>query len=269
MRVKFSKYSGCGNDFILIDNRKSFFPSGKPDLIQKLCQRCTGVGADGVILLESSAQADFRMRIFNSDGREAEMCGNGIRCLMKFAQESGLNDSSYRIETFLRPLTVKSIGEQISVEMGRPFDVRWSIPLSIESVEYTVHHINTGVPHLVLFTDDLEGFNLNALGPKFRFHPLFAPQGANLNVAQKMPNGELWNRTFERGVEGETLACGTGCAAVAVAASKFYPGSPKVLVRTRLQELLEFHLEGDGDSVQKLTMIGSADKAFDGEFILE
>lgn len=264
MQLKFSKYSGCGNDFILIDNRANFFPLHKPEVIQKLCRRCTGIGADGLILLENSEHSHFRMRIFNSDGTEAEMCGNGIRCLMKFAQEKGLNDSIYSIETSLRSLEARIIGEQISVELGAPFDVRWAIPLSIEGCEYSVQHINTGVPHLVLFTNDLEGFHLAALGPKFRHHSLFSPHGANLNVVQRMPNGEFWNRTFERGVEGETLACGTGCAAVAVAASKIFQGLPRVLVRTRLQELLEFHLEYDQGEVHKLTMIGSAGKIFDG-----
>ncbi len=268
MHVKFSKFSGCGNDFILIDNRNNVFPSGQPELIKKLCRRCTGIGADGIILLEDSLQYDFKMRIFNSDGSEAEMCGNGIRCLMKFAQENGFENPRYQIETFLRPLVSKTRGEQISVDLGPPFDLRWNIPLLIEGETFIVHHINTGVPHVVFFGEKLANFDLATVGPKFRYHPLFAPQGANFNVVQKMPNGEFWNRTYERGVEAETQACGTGCAAVAIAAGHLFKESSTILVRTRMQELLEFHLEYDSDRehVQNLTMIGSAEKTFTGEF---
>ncbi len=268
MRIKFSKFSGCGNDFILIDNRSHAFPSEQSELIKKLCRRCTGIGADGIILLEKSQHSDLKMRIFNADGSEAEMCGNGIRCLMKFAKENGFQDSSYQVETFLRPLITKTNGENISVDLGPPFDLRWHIPLLIEGETYVVHHINTGVPHLVLFTKNLATFDLATLGPKFRNHPLFAPQGTNFNVVQKMPNGEFWNRTYERGVEGETEACGTGCAAVAVAASRLYSTSSQIIVRTRMQEVLEFHLEYDFDRkiVQNLIMIGAANKVFSGEF---
>lgn len=262
MRLKFSKYSGCGNDFIMIDNRKAVFPFEKKDIVQNLCKRCTGIGADGIILLEESQHSDFRMRIFNANGVEAEMCGNGIRCLMKFAQECGFKQTGCTFETFLRPLTVSTQGELISVEMGIPFDIRYDISLTVDDTDYKVHHINTGVPHLVLLTETVEAFELSRLGPKFRHHKQFAPQGANLNVAQLMANGELWNRTFERGVEGETLACGTGCAAVAVIANKHLGLPSPIKIRTRSLELVEIAI-ADEDS--KITMTGPATKTFAGE----
>jgi diaminopimelate epimerase len=267
MLIEFSKYSGCGNDFIMIDNRSNFFLAD-PKHIQSLCARRTGIGADGVILLENSAQSDFRMRIFNADGYEAEMCGNGLRCLMKFIQDQGFTSEQCTVETFLRPLAVSTVNDLVKIEMGAPFDFRWDIPLSVDGSTYTVHHINTGVPHLVYFTDALEEFPLEALGPKFRHHPLFTPQGANFNVARLMPNGEVWNRTFERGVEGETLACGTGCTAVAIAASHLYklPTPIKVLPLSKENLIVDFALEEGG--VTHVSLTGPAVKTFTGTYKL-
>lgn len=264
MFIEFSKYSGCGNDFILIDNRSNFFPANQPACIQELCTRRTGIGADGVILLENSLHSDFRMRIFNADGSEAEMCGNGLRCLMKFIQEQGFTSAHCVVETFLRPLKVRAVDAFVTVEMGEPFDFRWDIPLSIDGSFYKVHHINTGVPHLIYFTDALEAFPLDKLGPKFRHHPFFAPQGANFNVVQVLPEGELQVRTFERGVEGETLACGTGCVAAALAANHLFNLPTPIKVSPRSKEPLLIHFTVKEGTVQNLTMTGPAIKTFSG-----
>lgn len=269
MKFEFSKYSGCGNDFIIIDNRSQFFPLNQPHLIQKLCVRRTGIGADGVILLEESEHSDFRMRIFNADGFEAEMCGNGLRCLMKFIHEKGFPTQECTIETFHRPLTVSMHQGLVTIKMGDPFDLAWNIPLEIEGQPYLVHHINTGVPHLILFTDNAEVFPLKKLGPQFRYHPQFAPQGANFNVVHLKPNGELENRTYERGVEDETLACGTGCVAVAIAAVKIYGLAAPIKVRTLSKELLEIHFTEQNGKIQNLTMSGSASKVFSGVMRME
>lgn len=268
MLIEFSKYSGCGNDFIIIDNRSNFFPADQPTRIQELCARRTGIGADGVILLENSLHSDFRMRIFNADGYEAEMCGNGLRCLMKFIRDQGVTTEQCVVETYLRPLSARIANDLVTIDMGAPFDFRWNIPLSIEGNSYTVHHINTGVPHLIYFTNTLKEFPLEALGPKFRHHPFFAPQGANLNIVQLMPNGELCNRTFERGVEGETLACGTGCVAAAIAASLFYNLPAPIKVRPLSQETLLVDFTIERDTIQNLTMTGPAIKIFSGTYCI-
>lgn len=266
MSFEFSKYSGCGNDFILIDNRNGIFDP-HPNLIQTLCARRTGIGADGIILLENSLHSDFRMRIYNSDGYEAEMCGNGIRCLMKFIQECGIHKNNCTIETFLRPLEVSLEKDLVSVQMGAPFDYRWNVHLAIDGNSYLVHHINTGVPHIVLFTDDFENFNLPQLGPKFRFHESFAPQGANMNIAQLSKEGFLLNRTFERGVEQETLACGTGCVAAALAANRILGLPSPIRVKTRSEEILEISFKMDNESqLSNLVMKGPANRIFSGKW---
>lgn len=263
---EFSKYSGCGNDFILIDNRSAFFNTQNAPLIQRLCARRTGIGADGVIFLENSRQYDFKMRIFNADGYEAEMCGNGIRCLMKFIQDCGIRKSTCTIETFLRPLQVSLAGELVSVEMGSPFDFRWDLDVEIEGQVYRVHHINTGVPHLIHFCEDIDQFELASMGPKFRHHHQFAPQGANMNVVQLMPNGELHNRTFERGVEQETLACGTGCTAAAIAAHKIFGLPSPITVHTLSEESLKITFAEENGAVVGLTQTGPAIKIFQGKW---
>lgn len=240
MDIPFSKYNGCGNDFILIDNRALFFPSQNVSFIQSLCQRQKGIGADGLILLEPSKDATFRMRIFNSDGREAEMCGNGARCIVKFAQEVGLLCPPCTIQTMHSLLKAGYDGDDISIDMGIPQEIEWSKKLSINGHPLTIHWIDTGVPHAVLFVDHLQHEKWMSLAPKIRFHPAFYPKGVNVNFASI--NGDLIEvRTYERGVEGETLACGTGATAVALAAAKQTGKESPVRIKTSSGDLLKIY----------------------------
>jgi diaminopimelate epimerase len=232
-KLIFSKYSGCGNDFILVDNRNGLFPSENQGLIQRLCHRQLGIGSDGLILLENSSQADLSMRIFNSDGSEAEMCGNGVRCLVNFAKELGLHKDRYSIQTMKGKLSASVIGQKIAVDMGSPTEQHWHIPIKIDNHEHVVHHLDTGVPHLVWFCDSHDTVDLQRIGPLLRKQSAFAPRGANVNIATCKSNGEIHNRTYERGVEAETLACGTGCTAVALAAAKLKGLSSPITVHCR------------------------------------
>ncbi|MBA2728887.1 MAG: diaminopimelate epimerase [Parachlamydiaceae bacterium] len=259
--ISFSKYEGCGNDFIMIDNRNSSFNS--TGCIQHLCNRQQGIGADGLILLENSRNADFRMRIFNPDGNEAEMCGNGARCLIKFIQELGISQEQYQIETMHKTLTAYPRSGLIRLTMGNPFDVRLNLSLVIENITYVVHHIDTGVPHLILFSPDYKSFPLSTLGAKFRNHPQFSPKGVNFNIATVTPSGEIFIRTYERGVEGETLACGTGCTAAAIAAALLYKLPSPITVHNQVGNLeIAFDVE-KGEPVN-VTMTGPATKTFSG-----
>ncbi len=259
----FSKYEGCGNDFILMDNRQPSYLNLKKEKIVQLCHRQLGIGADGLILLEDSVTADFRMRIFNADGGETEMCGNGIRCLIKFIVELGLSLTSYQIETMHRTLSCTLKEDSIAIAMGNPIDIQLGLQLTIDKTEFTVHHINTGVPHLVLFVTDAKNFPLSDLGPKFRHHPHF-PKGVNFNVATVLPEGDcIFNRTFERGVENETLACGTGCTAVALVSTLLKMTNPPVKVKTHA-DILEITFDIENSKPVNVTMTGPATKTFSG-----
>lgn len=262
MIKSFSKYVGCGNDFILFDNRDATFPIHS---IASLCHRQNGIGADGVILLENSDRAHFKMRIFNADGSEAEMCGNGIRCFMKYLAELGNNDPSYQIETMHRVHRVDHVGDQIRVEMGLPADCRWNMDLSYQGKDFRAHYLNTGVPHLVLFVEDVFSIPLQEWGPYFRYHSVFGPRGTNVNIAQRVGSKKMKIRTYERGVEGETLACGTGATAAALAAGMCYEWQGPVEVETRLGEILTIGFRNDSGILTNVTMQGPASCTFRGQ----
>lgn len=218
MLQPFSKYVGCGNDFVIFDNRNGSFPVSDQPLIKHLCHRQWGVGADGVILLENSEKADFRMRIFNADSSEAEMCGNGIRCLVKYYHCLFPSKSHFVIETMHRLHHASIEQENISIDMGSPSHLQWNVPLLFQQQSLHFHFLDTGVPHAVYFHSDIDAIDLQQLGPYVRHHAAWGPKGTNVTLAQKINNSHCKMRTYERGVEGETLGCGTGAAAVALAA---------------------------------------------------
>lgn len=213
----FLKLQSAGNDFILVDDRRLFFPSFNRVLIASLCRRKLGIGADGLILLQLSEKADFRMRFFNSDGSEAASCGNGLRCLTRFLTHLGCPVQT--IETGDRIVSVADFGDRVSVDLGPPRDLKLNIPTE----RGNVHFVDTGVPHVVRFVPDVSSVALDEEGAYFRYHPLFSPEGTNVNFAALDPSGALRMRTYERGVEGETLSCGTGACAAAFILQKLDP----------------------------------------------
>lgn len=260
MWYSFSKYSACGNDFILVDNRSLAFSIHDPAVISRLCHRQNGIGADGIILLENSQNAHYKMRIFNSDGSEAEMCGNGMRCLLKFIQECGIQGNHFTIETMLKILTASFENEGIAIEMGDPKEIRWSLPI----FSWEVHHLDTGVPHAVIFCSKIHDLSLIEHGSKIRFHSLFEPRGANVNFVEVHSEG-IYVRTYERGVERETLACGTGATAAALAAAKIYAIKPPIKVSVRSGESLLVDFKLEGDCFSNVRLIGPAQHIFRGE----
>ena len=275
--ISFTKYSGCGNDFILVDDRQQLFPIADSEGIKRMCHRRYGVGADGVILLQSSEDADLRMRIFNADGYEAEMCGNGIRCLMRFAQTLGIVNEQSLVETLAGKKFVQATAEGIAVDMGIPVEMQWNLQVPtdelfeglplLNGLPLEVHFLNTGVPHAVLVTDNVANIDMIAIGRYIRNHTVFAPAGTNLN-AVALEDGKVWNRTYERGVEDETLACGTGCVAAALAAHRLYGLPSPVSVMTRSGQELQISFQVEGESFEKVSMFGTADKIFEGSFLL-
>lgn len=260
----FSKYSGCGNDFILFNNLAGHFPTQDSNLIRRLCHRKHGIGADGVILLDASKSSDFGMRIFNSDGTEAEMCGNGLRCLMKFIEAQGFDKEECTIQTMHRRLRAKKYGDLVETYLGAPKDLRWEITLNIEFQNYTIDCLDTGVPHAVIFVDNVKGIEVNRLGPLFRYHQAFAPRGTNVNFVQASDNNTIRIRTYERGVEEETLACGTGAAASAIAAARKYKMALPVKVAFESGDTVEVDYKVLDGVIEEVIQRGPARKLFQG-----
>lgn len=269
MKISFTKYHGSGNDFILIDS--CYLPPqfDIPLFARSLCDRRQGIGADGLILLCSSSVADYKMRIFNADGSEPSMCGNGICCLYDFIQKRESCSSELKIETLHGILKCRRSQEEIGINLGVPRILHWPIELSQRSIFV----VNTGVPHAILFDDELDIRNVSEEGAKIRFHPQFAPVGVNVNFVSVTADGQIKLRTYERGVEGETLACGTGAAAAAFVSMKHHGLKEPISVFTRLsfekgpikyRQGLRFQFCSDNKGELEIELLGSAKKVFEG-----
>lgn len=264
--IPFSKYSGCGNDFILINNRGGSLRLNEKT-IENLCDRNRGIGADGIIFLENGREgSDFGMRIFNRDGNEAEMCGNGLRCLGQFIYELGFDKKAYRIQTKERSLKIDFADGLIKAEMGDAVDLNMDLKLEIEKNPLDCCFLNTGVPHAVVFVEDIKKISVNTLGRQIRHHEQFSPAGTNANFVQKNSDNQIAIRTFERGVENETLACGTGAAASAISACLKWNMNPPIEVVFSSGEKLEITFTHEGKAFTSITQTGPALKTFHGVF---
>ncbi len=267
--LRFVKMSGTGNDFILVDDRPGTIPEAKKaDLARAVCPRRTAVGADGLILLESSTSADVRMRIFNADGSEAEMCGNGSRCLAQFACALGAAGPEMKIETLAGVIRARVDGGRVRVELTRPEEVVSRGELTFADQTREVFFTDTGVPHAVVFVRDLDSAEVREWGRALRFHEAFGAPGANANFVEILTPGRLAVRTYERGVEDETLACGTGAVASAlVAAWREGWGSP-VAVAVRSGEELEVQFSGKAPRYEGARLEGAVAVTYRGEIDL-
>ena len=214
MILHFFKMNGAGNDFIIIDNRKLSIELDE-DTIAALCDRNRGIGADGLLAVEPAQKgADFRFRYYNADGKEAEMCGNGARCFGRFTAHLGeIVLKQVTFETMVGTLAADMIGDDVCIAMSEPNDLKLYIETKISDVATALHFVNTGVPHVVTFLESaavLDKFDVFNKGAEIRNHPAFSPAGTNANFAAVLAPDHISIRTFERGVEDETLACGTG-----------------------------------------------------------
>jgi diaminopimelate epimerase len=221
--LTFVKMVGTGNDFIMVDNRKGVFDAGRKELIERLCDRRNGVGADGIILIEDSESKDFRMRIINPDGSEVDMCGNGARCAVEFARMIGIDKTGVEFETLFGPIRAERDDKGVRLNLGKPRDIRGSVPLEREGEALDAWFINTGVPHVVVFVSDVARAAVRETGRWVRYHERFAPKGANCNFVEIRDEHRIAVRTYERGVEDETFSCGTGTCASALV-SVLYKG---------------------------------------------
>ena len=219
--INFEKMSGSGNDFVVIDNRNSAVAlEDQPEFARKVCRRMFSVGGNGLIFIENSSIADFSWRFYNGDGSVADMCGNGARCAARFAFRNSIAESKMVFETTAGTIQAEILADNqtVRVQMTKPFDFRLGLSMSLNGKEHAVAFVNTGVPHAVIFVEE-EDTPVKKLGRKVRFHELFEPKGTNASFARVLSDGRLDVRTYERGIEDETMACGTGAVAAALFAT--------------------------------------------------
>ncbi|GJL79689.1 MAG: diaminopimelate epimerase [Nitrospinaceae bacterium] len=268
MAIKFTKMSGSGNDFVVIDNRVPVVADeAKRDFASRVCAPKTSVGADGVIFIENSDVADFKWDFYNNDGSSAEMCGNGGRCVARYAYENKIAPSNLSFETTAGIITAEVSGHTVKVKLTKPADFIQNIDIDLNGVAYNVDSINTGVPHAIVYADDLEAVDIQAVGHAIRFHPKFAPAGTNVDWVQKKNGNALSIRTYERGIEGETLACGTGAVASALLASYRKQVKPPVEVKTRGGDILKIHFNPSDKLIEDVYLEGPAKITFEGTLV--
>lgn len=267
MHLKFVKMTGAGNDFVVADNRDGRFRA-EPSRVARICDRRFGVGADGLLLVEPSKTADFFMRYYNADGSEAEMCGNGARCIARFYSERcapGKRDLKFETRAGLIEATVK--GDGVRVTLSEPHDLRLRQTIQLEDGAREYHFINTGVPHAVFFTDNADGEMVGPVGAKVRHHKDFMPRGTNVEWVQLLGGNSIRVRTYERGVEAETLACGTGVVASGIIAHIVHDVPLPVKVTVQSGRILEVNFTRDGERFRDVTLMGPAEYAFEGTLL--
>jgi diaminopimelate epimerase len=268
-KTEFYKMSGSGNDFIIIDNRDLSLNVGDlPSFVRKVCRRKVSVGADGLLLIEPSTRADFKWRFFNSDGSVAEMCGNASRCVGRFAYLQGITGNKMSFETMAGIITAHVHDDIVKAGLTEPSSLEQGVKIIINNCECLLDCIDTGVPHAVNFVDDLETCAVLDRGRNIRYHEHFRPRGTNANFACILDRHKIKVRTYERGVEDETLACGTGVvASVLAAAGRNMVDSP-VDVTVQSGETLRVYFTGSNNGFSDIYLEGKVKIVYQG-FLFE
>ncbi len=266
MNQPFWKMHGAGNDFILIDDREKTFPDQNHDLIRRIATPKYGIGSEGVILIQPSESADFRMRFYNPDGSEVEMCGNGARCVARLAHEIGVAPASMKFDTVAGVIAAEMQGDdQVQLTMTRPKDLQLNAELVLQDQPLKYHFVNSGVPHVVIELQDLANQDIHSLGAAIRYHEAFQPNGTNVNFIEITGPDSLNVRTYERGVEAETLACGTGMVACGLIAGSLGKVSTPVKITCASGDLLEINYQATENDFEHVTLTGPAVHVFKGE----
>jgi diaminopimelate epimerase len=264
--LQFWKMNGAGNDFVMLDNRALSLSLGK-NQIAALCDRHRGIGADGLLAVEPATDGgDFKMRYYNADGGEAEMCGNGARCFGRFVNRLHQDSlKEVRFETLAGMISAEFEGDQVRINMSAPHSLLLNQTLDVAGEKLTVHSVNTGVPHAVVFVDDLNAVDVRKLGAGLRYHTAFAPKGTNANFVKVLGPDSIAIRTYERGVEDETLACGTGMVACGLIHHELSGASSPVSVKVKGGDTLRIGFEKTKPhEYQNVTLFGPADFVFEG-----
>ena len=264
-QIAFYKMSGSGNDFIIIDNRNRVVDENNlQDFIARVCRRKISVGADGLILVEESENVDFKWRFFNSDGSSAEMCGNGARCAARFAYLNEISGTKVSFETKAGIVSAQVKNDEVKIKMPDPIDLKIDYNLELENSLKQVCSVNTGVPHVVITVGDIDDVEVVNTGREIRFHDSYAPAGTNVNFICAGKDNAISIRTYERGVEDETLACGTGSVAAAIIMHYKSKGKSPVKVITRGGGCLYIYLEENDGRFYNIFLEGDARVIYKG-----
>jgi diaminopimelate epimerase len=265
--IRFAKMACAGNDFILLDRRAGGSEAPSPDWIARVCRGHFSVGADGLLLLGPAQEGRYGMRYFNADGSEAGMCGNGARCLARFAVLVGAVREGEEVAFHNAAGVYRAVvhGLRVRLHMPPPSGLETNLALKLKAGERAADFVHTGVPHVVFFTEDLDAEPVLALGREVRHHPRFAPAGTNVNFCQVLDPHRVRVRTYERGVEDETLACGTGSAAAGLTAAQRGWVSSPVAVLTRSGETLDLEFTRSEGVFTGLVQSGNARLIYWGE----
>ncbi|MBU1711960.1 MAG: diaminopimelate epimerase [Proteobacteria bacterium] len=265
-KLAFFKMSGSGNDFIIIDNRNNVVDeTGLTSFIRNVCRRKMSAGADGLILIEHSDSADFKWRYYNSDGGRAEMCGNGARCAARFAYLNKIAGSDMSFVTDAGIVHAQVTGGKVKVKMTDPSDFKQDYTIELKDGPLTVSSVNTGVPHVVVTMDSIDDVDVVGTGREVRLHNKFAPSGTNVNFITRVKNGTFSIRTYERGVEDETLACGTGSVASAIVTAFQDKAISPLNIVTRSGGVLTIHYKEDNGRFHDIYLEGDARIIYKGK----
>lgn len=264
MTFQFWKMHGAGNDFVLVDDRALTFPAGDGAFLQHLAARRTGVGSEGIILIQPSTTADFRMRFFNPDGSEVDMCGNGARCVARLAYDIGAAPARMKFDTGAGLLAAEMMGTRVQLTMTAPKDWRLDQSLDLADGRHAYGFVNSGVPHVVVRVENLDAVDVQTMGAAIRRHGAFAPKGTNANFIAVTGPQSLRIRTYERGVEAETLACGTGIVAAGLIAGRMGWVTPAVRITCASGDVLEVNYRLTADGAESVTLLGPAEYVFRG-----
>ena len=267
--LEFVKATGAGNDFVILDGRNESLPPDKAKLAASLCDRHFGIGADGLLIVEKSTRADFSMLYFNADGSHGGMCGNGGRCIAMYAYLRGFAPRLMKFEALDHIYPAEILDGRVKLRMKRPSGLRNNLEVSVGGKTYVCDFVDTGAPHVVLLQDHIDQADIKGVGRSIREHERFAPAGTNVNFMSITPPDAISIRTYERGVEDETLACGTGSVASAVVAATTLNIQSPVKVRVRSGELLYVHLRIDGGTITEVYLEGNAAMLFSGRALYD
>ncbi len=259
--IEFTKLSGTGNDFILFDNRNKRYSGTENEYFKKICQRRVAVGADGILLIENSEKFDFSLSYFNSDGSVGEMCGNGARSAAYFAFIEKIAPADMRFDVLGVPYQAKIENDGVSLFMPPPKEIK-EYPEALEDPDFQEGgYLNVGVPHYVLFVKDVQRVDVEQAGRKYRFHKAFQPWGTNTNFVQLIDQDTIKIRTYERGVEEETLACGTGTISAAILAHK----QKGIQLPVKVHALGGILRVNFADDLSRITLEGQVKITYQGE----